>query len=136
MFFTFIENIEQNVYNTSSIEVDNNNNNLHIDQYHPPIIHQNDVIQDGGKPTIIWWRSDSFYPHEKSEIIQCPRGQCHVTNDPTYQHAESTRAFVFYGTSFRANDLPLPRLSKHEWALFHEESPKNNWLLSDPLGIR
>ncbi|XP_066914277.1 alpha-(1,3)-fucosyltransferase 11-like [Clytia hemisphaerica] len=93
------------------------------------------VIQNGRHPTIIWW-TNSFYPHdEKDTILQCPRGPCHVTSNREYYWSNTTRAFVFYGTSFRANDLPLPRLPHHEWALIHEESPKNNWILSDPLGI-
>ena len=33
---------------------------------------------------------------------------------------------VFYGSSFSATDVPLPRLMHHDWALLHEESPKNN----------
>ena len=31
---------------------------------------------------------------------------------------------AFYGSSFSSVDLPIPR--QHEWALLHEESPKNN----------
>ena len=41
-----------------------------------------------------------------------------------------TKAFIFYGTDFRLYDLPLPRLPHEEWALLHEESPKNNYLFS------
>ena len=37
---------------------------------------------------------------------------------------------MFYGTDYNAADLPLPRQPHHEWGLLHEESPKNNYLLS------
>jgi hypothetical protein len=37
---------------------------------------------------------------------------------------------MFYGTDFYLYDLPLPRLKSEEWALMHEESPKNNFLFS------
>lgn len=37
---------------------------------------------------------------------------------------------MFYGTDFTPSDLPLPRKPHHEWALLHEESPKNNYLFS------
>ena len=37
---------------------------------------------------------------------------------------------MFYGTDFLTYDLPLPRKAHHEWALLHEESPKNNYLFS------
>ena len=37
---------------------------------------------------------------------------------------------MFYGTDFKAHDVPLPRQPHHEWALLHEESPKNVYLFS------
>ena len=40
------------------------------------------------------------------------------------------QAFLFYGTDFKAHDLPVPKLKHHEWGLLHEESPKNNYLFS------
>lgn len=40
------------------------------------------------------------------------------------------QVFMFYGTDFKYFDLPLPRKPHHEWALLHEESPKNNYLFS------
>nr|XP_031547368.1 alpha-(1,3)-fucosyltransferase 10 isoform X4 [Vicugna pacos] len=33
------------------------------------------------------------------------------------------------GTDFNIDSLPLPRKARHDWALFHEESPKNNYKL-------
>ncbi len=33
---------------------------------------------------------------------------------------------MFYGSSFSPFDLPLPKPPDQEWALLHEESPKNN----------
>lgn len=36
------------------------------------------------------------------------------------------------GTDFSAESLPLPRSDEHHWALFHEESPKNNYKLFHP----
>ena len=41
-----------------------------------------------------------------------------------------TSAIFFYGTQFSAVDLPLPRNPNVDWALIHEESPKNNALIS------
>ena len=37
---------------------------------------------------------------------------------------------MFYGTEFVPHELPLPRKPHHEWALLHEESPKNQYLFS------
>lgn len=39
---------------------------------------------------------------------------------------------LWYGSDFNAKDLPLPRKPQHEWGLLHEESPKNNYLLTKP----
>ena len=47
-----------------------------------------------------------------------------------------TQVFVFYGTDFSPEDLPLPRKNHHEWAILHEESPKNNYILCHPECLR
>ena len=40
------------------------------------------------------------------------------------------QVFVYYGSDFNPKDVPLPRKPEHEWALLHEESPKNNYIFS------
>ena len=40
-----------------------------------------------------------------------------------------TWSFFLLGTDFSIDSLPLPRKAHHDWALFHEESPKNNYKL-------
>ena len=47
-----------------------------------------------------------------------------------YKNRKRRKGFIFYGTDFHLHDLPLPRLENEEWALLHEESPKNNYLFS------
>lgn len=68
--------------------------------------------------------------------IDCPRGSCLVTRSRRAARHRRTKALIFYGTDFRAYEAPLPRLPHQTWALFHEESPMNNYLLSHPPGIR
>lgn len=91
----------------------------------------------GGKmPRILWWH-DHIYPHSNDQKeVSCPYGTCLISKDRQTIKDDLTRGIIFYGTSFENNDLPLPRLPYHEWALFHEESPKNNWMFSTELGIR
>ncbi|CAG0884405.1 unnamed protein product, partial [Cyprideis torosa] len=36
---------------------------------------------------------------------------------------------LFYGTAFSPLHLPLPRSPQHQWALLHEESPRNQLVL-------
>ncbi len=57
---------------------------------------------------------------------------CFFTNSRQYKKNIQTpvKAYLFYGTDFYLHDLPLPRQSDEEWALLHEESPKNNYLFS------
>ena len=69
--------------------------------------------------------------------IECASGRtCYSTCDRSLKDDAATSAIFFYGTAFLANDLPLPRNHNHVWALFHEESPKNNWLFCHDDGIR
>ena len=92
------------------------------------------------EPILLWWYEDGM-PHDtnikKSHKIECPSGRaCIVSCDRSLKNNPGTVAYIFYGTSFSANDLPLPRNLDDVWALLHEESPKNNWLFSHEDGIR
>ena len=85
-------------------------------------------------PIILWWTP---FTGERGRVKKCRnanRGddQCFFTVDRHFQHHPNTTAFLFYGTDFKPTDLPLPRRAHHEWGLFHEESPKNNYMLSYP----
>ncbi|XP_032877848.1 alpha-(1,3)-fucosyltransferase 10 [Amblyraja radiata] len=77
-------------------------------------------------PIILWW---SPLTGELGRLGQCGADTCFFTVNRTYRDHHKTRAFLFYGTDFQINSLPLPRKPHHEWALFHEESPKNNYKL-------
>lgn len=43
------------------------------------------------------------------------------------------QAYLFYGSNFDFNDLPLPK-THVPWAIFHEESPKNLPLFLNSVG--
>ncbi|XP_054253927.1 alpha-(1,3)-fucosyltransferase 10 [Indicator indicator] len=77
-------------------------------------------------PILLWW---SPLTGETGRLGQCGEDVCFFTVNKTYQHNQMTRAFLFYGTDFGIDSLPLPREDYHDWALFHEESPKNNYKL-------
>lgn len=98
-----------------------------------------DYIPYGTLPALIWW-TENIFPHDKKEslthTIECSEGQCLTTVDKKLRNNSISQAFLFYGTDFRANNLPLPRYPWQHWALFHEESPKNNWILSHEDCIR
>ena len=97
-----------------------------LEKYLPP---------SGSDPLIIWWH-DHLYPHRANERLTCEMGTCTLSSDHSKFSDPSTRAIVFSGTHFEAGDLPLPRKPYHEWAIFHGESPKNNWMLSTGIGMR
>lgn len=74
---------------------------------------------------------------DKGQYKTCGKGEhskkCFFTNLRGYRSNKQTnRALLFYGTDFYLHDLPLPRQPYEEWALLHEESPKNNYLFSYP----
>ncbi|XP_041485656.1 alpha-(1,3)-fucosyltransferase 10-like [Lytechinus variegatus] len=80
-------------------------------------------------PIIIWWTP---FTGQRGQVTKCGNNQCFFTIDRHFQHHPNTSAFMFYGTDFKPDDVPVPRKRQHEWALFHEESPKNNYILSHP----
>ena len=96
-------------------------------------------IPYGTLPVLIWW-NEHIFPHSKKErlthTIQCSKGPCLTTVDRKLLNQSNSQAILFYGTDFRATDVPLPRYPWQHWALFHEESPKNNWILSHEECIR
>ncbi|KAK3749313.1 hypothetical protein QZH41_020097, partial [Actinostola sp. cb2023] len=107
-------------------------------KYFSSNIDHSPLIPKGRKPIMIWWTSHIF-PHSKdhqNHEIQCKRGSCITSIDRSLRDDPATRMFIFYGTDLRATELPLPRSPWHEWALFHEESPKNNWMLTFENALR
>lgn len=97
----------------------------------------NDTRGNKALPIVLWW-SGSLFPHfpGETERIDCPRGSCLATRSRRVARHRRTKALIFYGTDFRAYEAPLPRLPHQTWALFHEESPMNNYLLSHSPGIQ
>lgn len=97
-------------------------------------------------PIIVWWTGGgNLSPHNVARdrpsyaLLTCPNGaSCYSTVDrsPNVMADQRTRGFLFYGTDVDPFDLPLPRLKHHEWALIHEESPLNNYMLSHYALIR
>ncbi|WAQ95468.1 FUT10-like protein, partial [Mya arenaria] len=64
-------------------------------------------------PIMLWW--DSVYT-SVDDFRQCGQITC--------------RMFIFYGSHFKPYGLPFPRKQNHLWALLHEESPRNAYILS------
>ena len=86
-------------------------------------------------PIIVWW-TERLYPHINDfEKKSCPKSTCYATNKREYLKHPQTNAFYFYGTEFSPEDLPLPREKRHLWALAHEESPLNNFVLDHAVGM-
>ncbi|KAJ8023125.1 Alpha-(1,3)-fucosyltransferase 11 [Holothuria leucospilota] len=136
--------------------INSNNDDVHSKKYklrQSPPEEKSDTLKSNGKkksekqkqiknlnlPTILWW-TDMLYPHILSDSpvtqIKCGVGTCYSTDAKEYLGAEMTRGIMFYGTDFRAYEAPLPRQPWHEWALLHEESPMNNYILSHSAMLR
>ncbi|KAL4648864.1 alpha-(1,3)-fucosyltransferase 11-like [Arapaima gigas] len=97
----------------------------------------NDTRSNKQLPILLWW-SAGLFPHfpGDTERIDCAHSSCLVTRNRKVQLYHRTSAIIFYGTDFRAYEAPLPRLPHQTWALFHEESPMNNYVLSHGPAIR
>ncbi|XP_019357977.1 PREDICTED: alpha-(1,3)-fucosyltransferase 11 isoform X1 [Gavialis gangeticus] len=97
----------------------------------------NDTRANRALPIVLWW-SGGLFPHFPTDTarVDCARGSCLTTRRRQVWRQRRTRALLFYGTDFRAYEAPLPRLPHQAWALFHEESPMNNYVLSHAPGIR
>ena len=89
--------------------------------------HVNITKLDIKVPIILWWTP---FTGERGKVKQCGEDQCFFTVDRHFKDHRKTKVFMFYGTDFMPSDLPLPRQKHHEWSLLHEESPKNNYMLS------
>ena len=85
-------------------------------------------------PIILWWTGRLSMVKGISEVT-CPNAICYSTTNRSYFDDPRTRGFYFYGSDIKPEDLPLPRLPYHEWALLHEESPFNNYMLSHGIMI-
>ncbi|XP_069466785.1 alpha-(1,3)-fucosyltransferase 11 [Ambystoma mexicanum] len=96
----------------------------------------NDTRRNKELPILLWW-SENLFPHfpGETERIDCPHSSCLATKNKKVKLHKRTKSVIFYGTDFRAYEAPLPRLPHQSWALFHEESPMNNYLLSHLPGI-
>lgn len=88
--------------------------------------------RDSPTPIVLWWT-----PFTGSKRIErtCGEGTCIFTHSRTELNNSRTKAFMYYGTDVDWKDLPLPRREDQFWALLHEESPKNNWILASEGGI-
>lgn len=106
-----------------------------VDTYRGP--GNSDTRSNKELPILLWW-SENLFPHfpGDTERIDCPASSCMATKDKRVKLHKRTKSIIFYGTDFRAYEAPLPRLPHQTWALFHEESPMNNYFLSHLPGIR
>lgn len=92
------------------------------------LTHHGSDFQD---PIIVWW---SPLTGEQGRLADCGHNRCFFTVNKSYYSHPLTQAYLFYGTDFSFESIPLPRSDHHHWALFHEESPKNNYkLFHEPL---
>uniref|UniRef100_A0A8C5P0D0 GDP-fucose protein O-fucosyltransferase n=1 Tax=Jaculus jaculus TaxID=51337 RepID=A0A8C5P0D0_JACJA len=89
-------------------------------------LHGKNTLGVGSYPILLWW---SPLTGETGRLGQCGADTCFFTINRSLQHHRMTKAFLFYGTDFNVDSLPLPRSAHHDWALLHEESPKNNYKL-------
>ncbi|XP_073416147.1 alpha-(1,3)-fucosyltransferase 11 [Dendrobates tinctorius] len=126
---------EQSSFQPSSVFSTAELGTVMVDSYRGP--GNSDARSNKELPILLWW-SENLFPHfpGDTERIDCPLSSCMVTKDKRVKLHKRTKSIIFYGTDFRAFEAPLPRMPHQTWALFHEESPMNNYVLSHLPGIR
>lgn len=125
--FVIIMIIGFSIFTTDDHEVFINEPILHEEQDHHEAGAADAIKETIKHPIIMWW---SKFTGQKYDERVCGDVTCVFTEDRHYKNHPNTKVFMFYGSDFSINDLPLPRKPHHEWGLFHEESPKNNYLFS------
>ncbi|XP_072280210.1 alpha-(1,3)-fucosyltransferase 11 [Pyxicephalus adspersus] len=126
---------EESAFQPSSVFSTQDLGTVMVDSYRGP--GNSDTRSNKELPILLWW-SENLFPHfpGDTERIDCPQSSCMVTKNKRVRLHKRTKSIIFYGTDFRAYEAPLPRLPHQTWALFHEESPMNNYVLSHLPGIR
>ncbi|KAL4241047.1 Alpha-(1 3)-fucosyltransferase 11 [Mactra antiquata] len=95
-------------------------------------VHEDDhqaLREDITHPIILWWTP---FTGEAGASRSCGDNACFFTIDKHYYHHPQSKVMMFYGSDINKKNLPIPRLPRHEWALMHEESPKNDYTLTNP----
>ncbi|KAM4032079.1 GDP-fucose protein O-fucosyltransferase 4 [Anomaloglossus baeobatrachus] len=126
---------DESAFQPSSVFATGGLGTVMVDSYRGP--GNSDTRSNKELPILLWW-SENLFPHfpGDTERIDCPLSSCMVTKDKRVKLHKRTKSIIFYGTDFRAYEAPLPRMPHQTWALFHEESPMNNYVLSHLPGIR
>lgn len=84
-------------------------------------------------PIILWWTP---FTKQTGRTRNCGGCHCFFTEDRKFFSHEQLYTIVFYGSELNFSDLPLPRREQHDWALLHEESPKNGFHFCIPSVMR
>ncbi|KAK8779138.1 hypothetical protein V5799_019522 [Amblyomma americanum] len=91
--------------------------------------HYTGVPENVVDPIILWWTP---FTKQAGHSKACGSRRCFFTEDRVFFNHTNLQAVIFYGSELEIGDLPLPRKNNHDWALLHEESPKNNFVFCMP----
>lgn len=94
---------------------------------------------EDGLPLVLWWYDELYsgiYDNQDSHEFGCPSGaSCIATKDRSVLSSNRDMAIMIYGTDFKISEAPFPRKPNHAWALLHEESPQNNYVIQHQEAI-
>ncbi|XP_077538724.1 alpha-(1,3)-fucosyltransferase 10 [Haemaphysalis longicornis] len=91
--------------------------------------HYTGLPEKVADPIILWWTP---FTKQSGHSKACGGRKCFFTEDRVFFNHSNLQAVMFYGSELEVGDLPLPRKKNHDWALLHEESPKNNFVFCMP----
>ncbi|XP_050052630.1 alpha-(1,3)-fucosyltransferase 10 isoform X1 [Dermacentor andersoni] len=101
------------------------NDPLFYGHYRTDHSHYTGSLENVSDPIILWWTP---FTKQAGHTKTCGNKRCFFTEDRIFFNHTNLQAVMFYGSELEIGDLPLPRKTHHDWALLHEESPKNNFI--------
>ena len=81
-----------------------------VDRVTRPVLNAQQHAEKMDLPIIVWWTP---FTGEKGRIKKCFVGNCFLTENRTLATHSQLNAFLFYGTDFKVEDIPLPRKSNY-----------------------
>ena len=102
-----------------------------------PIRNAKQQAENNSLPFVLWWTPHTL---ERGTIKRCHVGDCYFTQNRSLAIHPQMKSFLFYGSNFKKNDLPLPRESKNRYLALSSKNNSTIELLSHSifsiLGVR
>ena len=77
-----------------------------VDRQIAPVKEALSYAEKNKLPMIVWWTP---FTGDMGKLKRCWSGDCFFTQNRSFYSHPLTQAFLFYGTDFHEDNIPLPR---------------------------